>query len=175
MREDGDKRILSGARLSVSKDSAKALETHYQWSEVPSIADVPGIYAWYYMPEITQFDICKLIESVQIHVSKGDTAVALSAVVLGLMIALAVKAPIAVAGVIVGLFAVFHGYAHGSELPGSVSAFAYAVGFVISTGLLHMAGIGFGVLVKWPAGRVVVRGLGGVISLAGLAFLAGVA
>ena len=76
MREDVDKRILIGARLSASKDSAKALETHYQWSEVPSIADVPGIYAWYYMPEITQFDICKLIESVQIHVSKGDTAVA---------------------------------------------------------------------------------------------------
>ena len=104
-----------------------------------------------------------------------ETGIALSAVVLGLMIALAVKAPIAVAGVIVGLFAVFHGYAHGTELPGSVNAFAYAVGFVTSTGLLHMAGIGFGVLAKWPAGRVVVRGLGGVISLAGLAFLAGVA
>lgn len=102
-----------------------------------------------------------------------ETGIALSAVVLGLMIAFAVKAPNWVAAVIVGAFAVFHGYAHGTELPGSVSAFAYAVGFVISTGLLHLIGIGFGLLVKWPTGRVAVRGAGGLIALAGMAFLTG--
>jgi urease accessory protein len=104
-----------------------------------------------------------------------ETGIALSAVVLGLMIAFAVKSPIWVAAAIVGAFAIFHGYAHGTELPATVNAFAYAVGFVIATGLLHMLGIGLGLLVKWPAGRVAVRGAGGIISLAGIAFLTGIA
>lgn len=110
-----------------------------------------------------------------IPVPAVETGIALSAVVLGLMIVFAVKPPIWIAAVIVGSFAIFHGYAHGTELPATVNAFAYAVGFVISTGLLHLIGIAFGLLVKWPAGRVAVRGAGGLISLAGVAFLTGVA
>ncbi|QDG76057.1 HupE/UreJ family protein [Labrenzia sp. PHM005] len=102
-----------------------------------------------------------------------ETGIALSAVVLGLMIAFAVKAPIWMSAVLVGLFAIFHGYAHGTELPASANIFAYAVGFVIATGMLHMIGIAFGLLVKWPAGRVAVRSAGGAISLAGVAFLVG--
>lgn len=112
---------------------------------------------------------------VGIPVPAIETGIAASALVLGLMIVLAARPPIWVAAVIVGFFAVFHGYAHGTELPATVNAFAYAVGFVISTGLLHLLGIAFGVLVKWPAGRVAVRGAGGIISLAGIAFLTGVA
>ncbi|WP_428525563.1 HupE/UreJ family protein [Roseibium sp.] len=102
-----------------------------------------------------------------------ETGIALSAVVLGLMIALAVRAPIWVSAVLVGLFAIFHGYAHGTELPASANVFAYAIGFVLATGMLHMIGIAFGLLVKWPAGRIAVRSAGGVISLAGVAFLMG--
>jgi len=104
-----------------------------------------------------------------------ETGIALSAVVLGLMIVFAIRPRIWLAAVIVGAFAIFHGYAHGTELPTTVNAFAYAVGFVISTGLLHLIGIAFGLLVKWPAGRVAVRGAGGLISLAGIAFLTGTA
>ncbi|MCV6598051.1 MAG: HupE/UreJ family protein [Mangrovicoccus sp.] len=104
-----------------------------------------------------------------------ETGIALSAVILGGMIAFAVTPPIWICAVIVGAFAVFHGYAHGAELPASVNAFAYAAGFVIATGLLHLSGIGFGLLVKWPAGRAVIRGAGGLISLAGIAFLIGYA
>ena len=104
-----------------------------------------------------------------------ETGIALSAVVLGLMIVLAARPPLWVAAVLVGAFAVFHGYAHGTELPATVNAFAYAIGFVVSTGLLHMIGIVFGLLVKWPAGRLAVRGAGGLISLAGIAFLTGIA
>ncbi|MEM1049207.1 MAG: HupE/UreJ family protein, partial [Pseudomonadota bacterium] len=84
-----------------------------------------------------------------IPVPAVETGIALSALVLGLMIVFAVKPPIWVAALIVGAFAIFHGYAHGIELPGTVNAFAYAVGFVISTGLLHLLGIAFGLLVKW--------------------------
>jgi urease accessory protein len=104
-----------------------------------------------------------------------ETGIALSAVVLGLMIVLAARPPLWIAAVIVGAFAIFHGYAHGTELPATVNAFAYAVGFVVSTGLLHLIGIAFGLLVKWPAGRIAVRGAGGLISLAGVGFLAGIA
>lgn len=104
-----------------------------------------------------------------------ETGIALSAVILGLMIALAVKAPIWVSSVIVGLFAIFHGYAHGAELPASANIFAYAVGFVTATGLLHLVGIAFGYPVKWRNGQIAVRSAGGLISLAGLAFLAGFA
>lgn len=104
-----------------------------------------------------------------------ETGIALSAAVLGVMILLAARPPIWVAAVIVGAFGIFHGYAHGAELPQNVDAFAYAVGFVMSTGMLHLIGIGFGLLIRWPAGRIAVRGAGGVIALAGLAFLTGVA
>ena len=104
-----------------------------------------------------------------------ETGIALSAVVIGLMVVFAARPPIWVAAIIVGAFAIFHGYAHGTELPATANAFAYAVGFVISTGILHMIGIGFGLLVKWPAGKLAVRGAGGLISLAGIAFLTGLA
>ena len=104
-----------------------------------------------------------------------ETGIALSAVVLGAMILFAARPPIWVCAVIVGAFAIFHGYAHGTELPATVDAFAYAVGFVISTGLLHLIGIAFGLLVRWPAGQMAVRGAGGLIAFSGIAFLTGVA
>ena len=104
-----------------------------------------------------------------------ETGIALSGVVLGLLIAFAVKAPIWVAAVIVGAFAIFHGHAHGTELPEQFNAYGYAIGFVIGTGLLHLAGIAFGVLTRMEVGRMAVRGAGGLIALVGAAFLFGLA
>jgi urease accessory protein len=104
-----------------------------------------------------------------------ETGIALSGVVLGLLIAFAVKAPIWVAAVIVGIFAIFHGHAHGTELPEAFNPYGYAVGFVIGTGLLHLVGIGLGVLTRSEMGRYAVRGAGGVIALVGAAFLFGLA
>jgi urease accessory protein len=110
-----------------------------------------------------------------VPVPSVETGIALSAVVLGLMIVLAARPPLWMCGVIVGVFAVFHGFAHGTELPTAANAFAYALGFVIATGALHLCGIAFGVLIKWPAGLTAVRGAGARISLAGVAFLTGLA
>jgi urease accessory protein len=103
-----------------------------------------------------------------------ETGIAGSAVVLGLLILMAARLPLSLAGLIVGVFAIFHGYAHGTELPAAANPFAYGVGFVIATGLLHLVGIVFGLLARWPAGVFAVRAGGGLISLVGLAFLFGV-
>jgi urease accessory protein len=103
-----------------------------------------------------------------------ETGIALSAIVLGMMVALAAKPPLLVAAVLVGAFAIFHGYAHGAELPPGTDAVAYSVGFVVATGLLHLTGIAFGQLARWPAGRMAVRVAGGAIAVAGIAFLNGV-
>ena len=104
-----------------------------------------------------------------------ETGIALSGVVLGLMVAFAARPPLWVAAAMVGVFAIFHGHAHGAELPDAFNAYGYAVGFVVGTGLLHLAGIGFGFLTKSATGTKIVRGAGGVIAAIGAAFLFGLA
>jgi urease accessory protein len=100
-----------------------------------------------------------------------EVAIAISAIVLGLMVALAAKPPLWVAAVLVGVFAIFHGHAHGAELPPGADAVAFSLGFVIATGFLHLLGIAFGLLARWPAGRMAVRTAGGAVALAGIVFL----
>jgi urease accessory protein len=100
-----------------------------------------------------------------------EIGIAVSAAVLGMMVALAARPPLTVAAIIVGAFAIFHGHAHGAELPPGADAVAYSSGFVIATGLLHLTGIGFGLLARWPMGRIAVRAAGGLIAIAGLMFL----
>jgi urease accessory protein len=101
----------------------------------------------------------------------AELAIAASAMVLGLMVASAARPPLWVAATIVAAFAIFHGYAHGAELPAGTDAAAYSIGFVTATGLLHLVGIALGLTVRWPAGRMGVRGTGAVIACAGLLFL----
>ncbi|MDB5851147.1 MAG: Ni/Fe hydrogenase [Rhodoferax sp.] len=102
-----------------------------------------------------------------------ETGIALSGVVLGGMIVFAARPPLWFAGLLVAIFAIFHGYAHGVELPQAANAVTYAVGFVIATGLLHLCGIGIGWLIRWDWGRLAVRATGGVIAATGFAFLLG--
>jgi urease accessory protein len=102
-----------------------------------------------------------------------ETGIALSGVMLGLLVAFATKPPLWSAAIVVGFFGFFHGHAHGTELPNSANALAYSIGSVVSTGLLHLCGIAFGLIVRWPWGRVAVRAGGGVIAAVGFAFLFG--
>lgn len=104
------------------------------------------------------------------HVELG---IALSAMVLGLMVALAARPSLWIAALLVGGFAVFHGYAHGAELPNGADPVAYSIGFVLTTGFLHLCGIAFGLLVRWPAGQLAVRAAGGAIAAAGAIFVYG--
>lgn len=106
-----------------------------------------------------------------IPVPAVEIGIALSAIVLGAAVAFAAKPPIWVAAILVGIFAVFHGHAHGTELPQAANPLAYSIGFVMATGLLHLSGIAFGLLVRWPAGRIAVRSGGAIISLLGCLFL----
>lgn len=100
-----------------------------------------------------------------------ETGIALSGVVLGLMIAFKICPPLWVAGIIVGIFAIFHGHAHGTELPDAASPLTFAIGFVIATGLLHLCGIAFGLLDKWSWGTTAIRIGGALIALTGFLFL----
>ena len=108
-----------------------------------------------------------------IPVPYTEAGIALSGIILGIMVAFTIKPPIWVAAVIVGIFAVFHGYAHGVELPKASNPLIFSIGFVVSTGLLHLTGIAFGELSRWPVGKTLVRGLGGIITLVGMGFLTG--
>ena len=101
-----------------------------------------------------------------------EVAIALSAIVLGIMVAFQIRPSVWVAAAIVAVFAIFHGHAHGQELPEAANPLAYSVGFVLATGLLHLTGILIGLVLAWPMGTRVVRACGVVISLLGGYFLA---
>ena len=103
-----------------------------------------------------------------------EAGVALSVIVLGLAIALAWRAPVPVAVAIVAVFAIFHGHAHGTELPATGQPAAYAAGFVISTGLLHLAGVAIGLLKSLRYGDKFLRTAGATISLTGVWIFLGV-
>jgi urease accessory protein len=100
-----------------------------------------------------------------------EIGIAVSVLVLGGCIALAVRAPIWAACLIVALFAIFHGYAHGQELPSAADPIGYSAGFVLATGLLHVTGICLGTLNHRRYGVWATRSLGGVIGMFGAWFL----
>ncbi|MGD9509089.1 MAG: HupE/UreJ family protein [Geminicoccaceae bacterium] len=107
-----------------------------------------------------------------------EAGIALSVVVLGAVVAFRIQAPTALAMAVVGLFAVFHGHAHGTEMPETAAGAAYGLGFLLATGLLHAAGIGLGLLLGRAAerkGALVVRAAGAAAAVAGVAILAGIA
>jgi urease accessory protein len=70
-----------------------------------------------------------------------EAGVVTSVMLLGLFIGLAVKLPPALGAAMVGLFAIFHGHAHGAEMPAAVSAWQYGFGLVVSSALLHGLGL----------------------------------
>lgn len=102
-----------------------------------------------------------------------ETGIALSGIVLGLLVLFGVRLPLWLASIIVGIFAIFHGYAHGAELPEAANPFSYAMGFVLATGMLHLFGIAFGFLTLAPKGQYLVRGAGAAIAAVGAGFLVG--
>lgn len=100
-----------------------------------------------------------------------ELIIALSVFALGVLVARAEQLPLAAAFVIVAVFAVAHGHAHGAELPAAANALAFSVGFVVATGMLHAAGVAIGLLVKWPLGAFAICCLGSLVALVGVYFI----
>jgi urease accessory protein len=100
-----------------------------------------------------------------------ETGVAVSVLVLGLSIAMVWQPPEPVPLILIGIFAVFHGYAHGVELPSAADPAAYAVGFVLATGLIHILGIALGLVLNRPLRGRLTQGLGALIAAGGIYFL----
>ena len=97
-----------------------------------------------------------------------EQAILASVVIMGLLIAAAWKLPLVVSCLIVGLFAICHGHAHGTEMPLALNGWAYAGGFAASTLLLHVAGLGLGLVVRAVALEPVGRFAGAAMVLAGV-------
>ncbi len=100
-----------------------------------------------------------------------EAGIAASGIILGLMVLFASRPQRWKAVLLVAIFAIFHGHAHGTELPTSANPLAYSIGFVVSTGLLHLGGIALGLLSQFPWGLKLVRGCGGLIALVGVGYL----
>ena len=100
-----------------------------------------------------------------------EPAILASVIALGLLVAMAVRLPVSASAAIAGVFALFHGHAHGGEL-GSAGALQFGIGFVIATALLHVAGIGLGIAAgRFAHGGIVSRIAGALTALAGTALV----
>ena len=104
-----------------------------------------------------------------VHFPFAETGIALSVLMLGVLIAAAVRLPLPASMLVVGLFALCHGHAHGAEMPATASALGYAGGFAVATALLHAVGIALGVGIERMASAKFVRFAGGAIALFGIA------
>lgn len=100
-----------------------------------------------------------------------EYGIAASAILLGTAVLSEVRPPLAVAAFVVGVFAIFHGHAHGTELPAGQSALLYSMGFVMATGCLHAAGIAIGTVHRWPWGQAMLRVAGAVVAVGGIFFM----
>lgn len=100
-----------------------------------------------------------------------EIGIAASAILLGAAVMTERRPPLYAAAALVGFFAIFHGHAHGTELPPGQSGLLYSLGFVVATGCLHAIGVAIGTMHRWPAGRIALRIAGGGVGLAGVFFL----
>lgn len=99
-----------------------------------------------------------------------EYGIAGSAILLGAAVLFEVRASLVVTALLVGVFAIFHGHAHGTELPPGQSALLYSMGFVFATGCLHALGIGVGTVHRWNWGRKLLRVAGAIVCLGGVVF-----
>ncbi len=100
-----------------------------------------------------------------------EYGIAASAVLLGAAVLFEMRPPPVVAAVLVGIFAIFHGHAHGTELPPGQSGLLYSMGFVIATGCLHAVGISIGAVHRWLWGQRLLRFAGAIVAMGGMFFL----
>ncbi|HWF19070.1 MAG TPA: HupE/UreJ family protein [Verrucomicrobiae bacterium] len=103
-----------------------------------------------------------------VHLPLVEAGILASVLVLGILIAAAARLPLAASMALVGLFAIFHGHAHGTEIPIAASGLNYGIGFVLATAALHLCGIGLGFLAQKQLRAPALRYAGAAIAVAGL-------
>lgn len=101
----------------------------------------------------------------------AEIGIAASAILLGAAVMFEVRTSLTLAAVLAAFFAIFHGHAHGTELPPGQSALLYSMGFVIATGCLHAVGIGIGTVNRWSWGQSLLRVTGAVVAVGGVFFM----
>jgi urease accessory protein len=97
-----------------------------------------------------------------------EQGIVASVLILGVLIASAVRLPLAASMILVALFALCHGHAHGAEMPDTAAGLAYGLGFILATACLHGVGISLGILAQRFGTERLVRYAGGAIALCGL-------
>ena len=100
-----------------------------------------------------------------------EYGIAASAILLGVAVMFEARPPLAIAVVLVAIFAIFHGHAHGTELPPGQSGLLYSMGFVIATGCLHGVGITIGTVHRWGWGQKLLRLAGAIVAVGGMFFM----
>jgi len=100
-----------------------------------------------------------------------EYGIAASAILLGSAVMFEIRPPLVVAAIMVGFFAIFHGHAHGTELPPGQSALLFSMGFVIATGCLHAVGICIGAVHRWVWGQRLLRLAGALVAVGGVFFM----
>ncbi len=117
---------------------------------------------------VTVMALGGLLGMMHVPVPFIETGIVISVLTLGVLIAAAVRLPLAASILIVGLFAICHGHAHGEEMPETASGVAFAAGFILATALLHGVGIGLGIAIEKVSKPLVVRLAGAAIVLCGI-------
>ncbi|TRL40096.1 HupE/UreJ family protein [Rhizobium straminoryzae] len=112
-----------------------------------------------------------LLAVLGVHLPFVEPAILASVIGLGLLVAVAVRLPVAASAAVVAVFALFHGHAHGTEI-GEAGALEFGLGFVLSTAFLHVVGIGLGIVAQRVT-PVVARIVGALTALAGLSLVFG--
>ena len=173
---------LSWAHIEQGQASGFFIGMEHPWSGLDHILAMIGVGLWgaqlgspalWLLPIAfpMMMTVGAMMGLVGIPVPGVEVGIALSAVLLGLMVLLDLRPTQPIAVMLVGFFAIFHGHAHGTELPPGQSGMLYSMGFVIATGCLHGLGILIGLIHRWPAGKLILRGAGAAIAAMGCLFL----
>jgi urease accessory protein len=117
--------------------------------------------------------IAGVIGMAGIVIPVAEVGIGVSVVVLGLAIAFQLRPPTLISMAVVGFFALFHGYAHGAELPDGITGLSFALGFLFATALLHGTGVGLRLFMQRQASsRRLIQAGGGAMAVVGIAVLA---
>jgi urease accessory protein len=120
---------------------------------------------------ITVMAVGGVLGMMAISIPFVEQGIVASVLVLGVLIAAAVRLPLVASMILVGLFALFHGHAHGAEMPDTAAGLAYGLGFILATACLHGIGISLGVVAQRFGTERLVRYAGGAIAVFGLYLL----